>query len=119
VSASFYFHRSSAFSGHVSIAFETQFTSVLHPGSLVSSHNFLILFLYFINRSRPRRSLNNSDKLILLVYSIYADAIEAVKAHAALSAFTPELISLTICTFFKRFRDLFYSNLIQDVECYW
>jgi hypothetical protein len=26
------------------IAFETQFTSVLHPGSLVSFHNFLIFF---------------------------------------------------------------------------
>jgi hypothetical protein len=42
------------------IAFETQFTSVLHPGSLVSCHNFLILLLYFNNRSRPGISLFNS-----------------------------------------------------------
>jgi hypothetical protein len=56
-------------------------------------HNFFILLLYFNNRSRPGRSLFNSDKLILLVDSLYADAIEAVKAHAALSASTPKLIS--------------------------
>jgi hypothetical protein len=37
--------------------------------------------------------LFNSDKVILLVDILYADAMEAVKAHAALSASTPELIS--------------------------
>jgi hypothetical protein len=94
VFASFDSHRSSAFFRVMRlIAFETQSTFVLHPGSLVSCHNFLILFLYFNNRSRSGRSLFNSDTVILLVDSLYADAMEAVKAHAALSASTPELIS--------------------------
>jgi hypothetical protein len=38
------------------IDFETQLTAFLHPGSLVSCHNF------FNSRSRPGRSLFNSDK---------------------------------------------------------
>jgi hypothetical protein len=38
--------------------------------------------------------LFNSDKAILLVDSLYAEAIEAVKARAALSASAPELISI-------------------------
>jgi hypothetical protein len=67
------------------IAFETQFTSVLHPGSRVSCHNFLILLLYFNNRSRRGISLFNSDKVILLVDILYAVAMEAVNAHAALT----------------------------------
>jgi hypothetical protein len=75
------------------IAFETQFTSILHPGSLVSCHNFLILFLYFNNRCRPDRLLFNSNKVILLVDSLYADEIEALKAHTALLASITELIS--------------------------
>jgi hypothetical protein len=33
--------------------------------------------------------LFNSDKVILLVDILYADAMEAMKAHAALSASTP------------------------------
>jgi hypothetical protein len=87
-------HRSSAFFRVTRlIVFETQFTSVLHPGSRVSCHNFLILMLYLNNRSRPSISLFNSDKAILLVYILYADAMEAVKAHAALSSSTLELIS--------------------------
>jgi hypothetical protein len=40
------------------------------------------------------RSLFNSDKVILLVDSLYAEAMEAVKSHAALSASTLELISI-------------------------
>jgi hypothetical protein len=46
---------------------ETQFTAFLHPVSLVSCHNYLILFLYFNSRSRPGRSLFNSVYVILLV----------------------------------------------------
>jgi hypothetical protein len=75
------------------IELETEFTSVFHSESLVSCYNFLILFLYFNSRSRPGRSLFNSDKVILLVDSLYAGAIQAVKARAALSASIPESIS--------------------------
>jgi hypothetical protein len=75
------------------IAFETRFTAVLHPGSLVSWHSFLILFLYFNSRSRPGISLLKPVNVILLVVSLYAEAREAVKLRAALSASTPELIS--------------------------
>jgi hypothetical protein len=42
------------------IAFETRLTAVLHPGSLVSCHSFVILFSYFNSRSRPGRSLLKS-----------------------------------------------------------
>jgi hypothetical protein len=66
------------------IDFETQLTAFLHPGPLVSWNNFLIFFLYFNSRSRPGRSLFNSDKVILLVDSLYAEATEAVKVRAAL-----------------------------------
>jgi hypothetical protein len=38
--------------------------------------------------------LFNSDKVILLVDSLYAEAIEAVKVRAALSASSPELLSI-------------------------
>jgi hypothetical protein len=75
------------------IDFETQMTAFLHLGSLISCHNFLMLFLYFNSRSRPGRLLFNSDKMILLVDNLYAEAIEAVKARADLSASAPELIS--------------------------
>jgi hypothetical protein len=74
------------------IDIETQLTAFLHPGTLVSCHSFLILFLYFNNRSRPSRSLFNSDKVIYLVDILHAEAIEAVKARPALSAYIPELI---------------------------
>jgi hypothetical protein len=94
VFVSFVSHRSSAFFRVMRVtAFETQFTAALRPGSLVSCHNFLIFLLYLKRRSRPGISLFKSDKVILFVDSLYADAIEAVKARAALSASTPELIS--------------------------
>jgi hypothetical protein len=35
-----------------------------------------------------------SESVTLLVASVYAEAIEAVKSRAALSAYTPELISI-------------------------
>jgi hypothetical protein len=74
------------------IALETRLTAVLHPGSLVSCHSFLILFLYFNSRSGPGRSLFNLVNVLLLIVSLYAEAIGAVKARAALSASTSELI---------------------------
>jgi hypothetical protein len=40
------------------------------------------------------RSFLNSDKVILLADRRFAEALEAVKSHAALSASTPELISI-------------------------
>jgi hypothetical protein len=87
-------HRSSVFFRVMRlIAFETPFTAVSHPASLVSCHNFLILFLYFNSRSRPCRALFNPDKVILLVDSLYVE-IEAVKSRASLSASTPEFISI-------------------------
>jgi hypothetical protein len=87
VFASFVSHRS-FFRVMSLIDFETQLTAFLPSGSLVSCHNFVILFLYF---NRPGRSLFNSDKAILLVHNLYAEAIEAVKARAASA---PELISI-------------------------
>jgi hypothetical protein len=74
------------------IAFEAKFIVVLNYASLISCHNFLILFLYFNIRSRPDRSLFISDKLILLDASLHAEAIDAVKLRAALSASSPELM---------------------------
>jgi hypothetical protein len=91
---SFVSHRSSAFFRIMRlIVFETQFTAVLHAGSLVSCHNFLIFLLYLNRRSRPGGSLFNYDKVILLIDSLNSDVIDAVKRRSALSAFTPELIS--------------------------
>jgi hypothetical protein len=86
VFASFVSHLSSAIFWVMRlIDFETQFAAFLHPGSLVSCHNFLILFLYFKSRSRPGKLLFNSDKVILLVDNLYAEAIQAVKARRFIS----------------------------------
>jgi hypothetical protein len=74
------------------IAFETQLTAVLHAGSLVSYHKFLSHCLYFNNRSKPGRSLLICKSVILFVDSLYAEAIEAAKSRAVLSASTAELI---------------------------
>jgi hypothetical protein len=76
------------------IAFVSRLTATLHAGSLVSCHNFLSLCLCFNNRSRPGQSLFISESVTLLVDSLYAEAIEVVKSGAALSASTPELISI-------------------------
>jgi hypothetical protein len=87
-------HRSSAFFRVIRlIAFEIQFTAALHAGSLVSCHNFLSLFLCLSKRSKPGRSFR-SRSVILLVDSLYAEAIEAENSRAALSASTPVLISI-------------------------
>jgi hypothetical protein len=86
-------HHSSAFLGVIRlIAFETQLTAVLHAGSLVSCYNIPSLCLCFNNWSKPGRSLFISESVTLLVDSLYADAIEAVKSRAALSASTLDLI---------------------------
>jgi hypothetical protein len=50
--------------------------------------------MHFNSLSKPGRSFFNSDKVILLVDSLYAEAIEAVNSHAALSTSVPELISI-------------------------
>jgi hypothetical protein len=75
------------------IVFEIQLNAFLHNGFLVSCHSFLNLFLCFSNLSKPGISLFNSESLILLAYSLYAEAMEAVNSSTALSAYTPELIS--------------------------
>jgi hypothetical protein len=93
VFSSFVSHCSSVFFRIIRvIALETRLNAVLHPGSLVSCHSFLILFLCFNSRSRRGRSLFKSVSVSLLVDNLYAEAVEAAKARAALSASTPELI---------------------------
>jgi hypothetical protein len=83
-------HRSSAFLQIIRlIDFVTQLTAVLHSGCLISCHNFLIHRLCFNSRSRPGISLFMSESVTLLVASLNAEAIEAVKSRAALSASTP------------------------------
>jgi hypothetical protein len=74
--------------------FVTQLIALSHAGSLVSCHNFHSLRLCFNSRSRPGRSLFMSESVTLLVASLYAEATEAVKSRATLSASTPELISI-------------------------
>jgi hypothetical protein len=76
------------------IDFKTQLTDFLHPRSLLSCQSFLIIFLCFNSQSRTGRLLFNSDKVIILVDNLYAEATEAVKERAALSASTSELISI-------------------------
>jgi hypothetical protein len=63
-----------------------QFNAVLHAGSRVSCHNFLSLFLCSSSRSMPGISQFRSEIVIFLVDSIYAEALEAAKSRAALSA---------------------------------
>jgi hypothetical protein len=94
VFAIFVSHRSSA-SLRVNrlIDFVTQLTAVLHAGSLVSCHNFLSLFFSFNSRSKPGRSLLTSESVTFLVDNLYAEAMEAVKSRATLSASIPVLIS--------------------------
>jgi hypothetical protein len=87
-------HCSSAFLRVIRlIAFETQLTTVLHTGSMVSCHNFLSLCLCNNNRSKPGRSLL-MYKSVIFVDSLYAEAINTAKSRAALSASTSDLISI-------------------------
>jgi hypothetical protein len=53
---------------------------------------FSYLRLRFSRLSRPGRSLLRSERVIFLVDSLYAEAIETVKSQAALSASSHELI---------------------------
>jgi hypothetical protein len=74
------------------MVFLTPLTAILHAGSRVSCHSFHILCLRFNKQSNPGRSwLFMSESVTLLVDSLYAEAIEAVKLLAALSA-SSELI---------------------------
>jgi hypothetical protein len=74
------------------IAFETQLTAALHAGCLVSCHNFHTLCLCLNNRSKPGRLSLRCSSVILLIDSLCAEAVEAEKSRAALSAFTRDLI---------------------------
>jgi hypothetical protein len=88
-------HRSSAFLRVIRLmVFVTRLTAALHPGSLVSCHNLLSLCLCFNKWSSPGRSLYMSESVTLLFDNLYPEAIEAVKSRPALSASTPELISI-------------------------
>jgi hypothetical protein len=70
----------------------TQLSAVLYPGSRVTSRSFLNLRLCFRKFSRPGTSLLRSKSVILLVDSLYAEAIEAVGSRAALFSSSSELI---------------------------
>jgi hypothetical protein len=70
----------------------TQLNAVLRTGSRVTCHSFLNLRLCFSRLSRPARSLLRSESAVLLVDSLYAEAIEAIKSLTDLSASSPELI---------------------------
>jgi hypothetical protein len=85
-------HRSRAFLRVIRLTvFVTPLTAVLRAGSRVSCHNCLSLCLCFNGRSSPGRSLFKSETVILLVESLYAEAIEAANSRAALSASTPRV----------------------------
>jgi hypothetical protein len=71
----------------------THFTAVLHAGSLVSCHNFLSLCLCLSSLSRLDEPRLRSEILVVLVDSLYAEAIEGAKSRAALSASIHQLIS--------------------------
>jgi hypothetical protein len=70
----------------------TQLSAVLYAGSRVTCHIFLNLRLCFSKLSRPGTSLLKSESVILLLESLYAEAIGAVPSRAALSASFAELI---------------------------
>jgi hypothetical protein len=91
----FFPNRTSAFLRVIHlIDFLTQLTAVLHAGSLVSCHNFLSFRLCLSSRSRPGISLFMSESVTLVLASLYAEAIYAVKSRAALSASTHKLNSI-------------------------
>jgi hypothetical protein len=87
-------HCSSAFLRAIRVTdFVTQFTAILHAGSLVSCHDFRSQCVCFNSRSRTGRSLFKSESVTLLVGSLYVEVVEAVKSRAALSASARKLIS--------------------------
>jgi hypothetical protein len=81
--------------GHFLMVFLTQLAAVLHAGSRVSCHSSRSLCLCFNRRSNPGSSwFFMCESETLLVSSLYAEAIEAVKSCTALSAYSFELISI-------------------------
>jgi hypothetical protein len=54
----------------------THLTSVLHVGSLASCHKFISTRLCNISRYKPDRSLFRSERMSLLVDSLYAEAVD-------------------------------------------
>jgi hypothetical protein len=82
---------------------------------------FPCLRLCFNRLFRPGGSLLCFESVILLVYNLFTEAIEAVKLQDALSASSPELIlkPLPICEFVKPVRKISSSNMIQHVENDW
>jgi hypothetical protein len=93
--AIFVSHRSSAlFRVIFLIDLVTQFTAVLHVGSLISCHNFVSFFLRFTRRSRPGSSYIWSKIVVSLVGSTYDKVIEASTSRAALSGSSEELMQM-------------------------
>jgi hypothetical protein len=72
----------------------TQSNAFLHARYQVICRSFLNIHLWFSSLSREGTSLLRSEGVILLVDSLYAEAIEAVKSRAALSVSSPELICI-------------------------
>jgi hypothetical protein len=70
----------------------THLSAVLHAASRVICHSFLNFLLCFGRLPRPGRRLLRSESVILLVDSLNAEVIEAVKSRAALSASSPSLL---------------------------
>jgi hypothetical protein len=86
-------HRSSAFLWVILLMFFlTQLAAILHAGSWVSLHSFSSLCLPFNRRSNPGTLwFFVSENETLLVSSLYAETIEAVKSRTSLSASSSEL----------------------------
>jgi hypothetical protein len=85
--ASFVSNLSSALFQTILLIFRTtQLTAILHAGSLVSCHNCLSFLLCFNKQSRPNSSYFLSKIIVFLVYILYAEAVDAAKPHATLSA---------------------------------
>jgi hypothetical protein len=76
------------------IVLATQSRAVLHAGFRVTCDSFLNLRLCFSRLFTPGRSLFWYESVILRVDSLYAEATEAVKSWAALSASYRELIRI-------------------------
>jgi hypothetical protein len=74
------------------IVLVTQFTAVLHAGSRVYCQNFLSLCLCLSSLSRIEGPRLRSEIVVVLVDSLYAEAIEASKSRTALSDSIHKLI---------------------------
>jgi hypothetical protein len=86
----FFSHRSIALLRVIRLmVLETQLITVSHAGSRVTCHSFLNLLSSFSRLSGSGRSLFSSESVILLVDSLYAEAIEAGKSQSYLQASSP------------------------------